>query len=202
MYDMNILYFVTFEAAGVNVRTFAAGPDLDSVTEYFEEKYPDLKAFSAQYATEEQAKEPQPLVYVGDREDGLFTFEGLEARALEILEENDSVFSDLIEELDSYNGFADGNRVEDMDWLDYRYGGMKLSEFLDIITSDFSPNDNYFVHTIYGLESTDDREEYYRENFTASEVYNAALSNLSHVNIDDSELEEILEKIDYINGEL
>lgn len=199
---MNIYYKISFVSKLINVKAFAAGPDLETVTEYFEEKYPDLENFVAAYATEEEAAHPQPLVIIGDISEEIFTFEGLEARAQEILAEDDYTFADIIEELDSWNGFADGNRVESMYDLDELYGGMKLSDFLNILTSDFNTGADYFVHTIWGLESVDDREEYYRENFDVSDVYEAALDNFSRISFNDSDLEEILEKIDEIRGEL
>jgi len=78
------------------------------------------------------------------------------------LEENEQEFICLIEELDSWNGYLNEDRWEDMDFLD---DYLCNESALDLIIlgrnsgSDFYPGDNYFRFDVYGnLESTNYKE--------------------------------------------
>lgn len=78
------------------------------------------------------------------------------------LEENEQEFISIIEELDSWNGYLNGDRWKDMDFLDDYLCNEKP---LDLILlgrnsgHDFYPGDNYFRFDVYGnLESSNDRE--------------------------------------------
>lgn len=61
---------------------------------------------------------------------------------------------------------------------------------------DFNHRDNYFVDTIYGIESTDYREDVYRDNTTAEEVLDAVLDNYPHLWFSDSDFKDLIEEID------
>lgn len=104
------------------------------------------------------------------------------AQALDMLSD-DELFIECVNELDSWNGFADGFRCYDMCEIDDLYGDMRLSDFLDLLTGNFSHTDSYFYHTIYGLESTDYIIDVYRDHTDEHEVLDALLDNWPHMDI-------------------
>lgn len=117
-------------------------------------------------------------------------------KAVEMLENNDDLLCEVVDELDSWNGFADGFRAYDMYELDDLHNGMKLSEFLSRITPDFNLNDNYFYYSIYGLESTDNKALLYRDNTDCGEVLDNILEYRNHLYINNKEFEDLLEEIE------
>ena len=125
------------------------------------------------------------------------TYSELIEQAIEELKNNDNLFCDCIEELDSWNGFADGFRCYDMGDLDEFFRDMKLSDFLDLITSDFNVRDNYFVETIYGLESCDYREDVYRDNVDEGELLDELIDKYNHIDLAwiDAEFDELVQSI-------
>ena len=123
------------------------------------------------------------------------TLEELRQAAIEMLEDDDSLFIECVNELDDWNGFADGYRCYDMYDLDDIYGNMSLSEFLDIITEDFNNRDNYFYQSIYGLESTDFPEDLYRDNTSEEEVLDNVIDYYNHLSISDSDFTDLVEEI-------
>ena len=122
-------------------------------------------------------------------------------KAVEMLKENDDLFCEMVNELDSWNGFADGFRAFPMDELDELFGGMKLTDFLDIITTDFNPRENYFIETIWGLESTDWLADHYRSNVDEEELLENIIENRSNLWISDNEFEELLDEIEEAGDE-
>lgn len=116
-------------------------------------------------------------------------------KATEILEDNDSLFIEAVEELDSWNGFADGFRCYEMYMIDELFCDCKVSDFLDKLTSSFDHTDSYFVDTIYGLDSTNDPIEIYKDNVTTGELIDNLIDNYNHIDISDYELSEILETL-------
>ena len=122
-------------------------------------------------------------------------------KAVEMLKENDDLFCEMVNELDSWNGFADGFRAFPMDELDELFGGMKLTDFLDIITTDFNPRENYFIETIWGLESTDWLPDHYRSNVDEEELLENIIENRSNLWISDNEFEELLDEIEEAGDE-
>lgn len=116
-------------------------------------------------------------------------------QALEELKNNDDLFVDMVNELDSWNGYADGFRAYDMSELDDLFYGCKLSEFLEKITSDFDLRDNYFVDTIYGLESCDDIAEHYRNNVDEEELLDNIIDNENNIYFYDKDFEELIDNI-------
>lgn len=96
------------------------------------------------------------------------TAEEITADIVRYFEENDDVFTDCIEELDSYNGYLGDDRYYSMDELDEFYNGTEPSEILrrafygydaETYTTDgsgnkkhgaFNPNRDYFTYNGYG----------------------------------------------------
>lgn len=113
------------------------------------------------------------------------------------LENEDDLFCDCIDELDRWDGFADGYKCFPMWELDELCGDMKLSDFLNEITDDFNHKDEFFFWSIYGIESTDDKTDLYRTNTEAGEVLDNLINNYSHIELSyiDSEFDELLDEI-------
>ena len=123
------------------------------------------------------------------------TYSELIEAAKQALIDNDDLFTDMIDELDSWNGFADGFRAYDMGELDDLHYGMKLSEFLEKVTPDFDLRDDYFYYSVYGLESTDSKVDLYRENVDEGELLDNILDNFDNIYFSDSDFEELIESI-------
>lgn len=130
------------------------------------------------------------------------SYENLRAKALEMLKDNDDLFVEMVNELDSYNGFADGFRAYPMDEIDEFHYGVSIGDFLDRLASDFNHNDEYFYYSTYGLESTDDIADLYRSNVDEDDLLEQLIEYYPHINFygDGSELEEIVEALD-LNSE-
>lgn len=124
-------------------------------------------------------------------------YDELITEAIETLDNNDDLFCRCVEELDSYNGFADGFRCYPMDEIDELFCGVSIGDFLDKLGSDFNHRDNYFVDTIYGLESTDYPEEIYRDNTDSGEVLDNLIREGNNIDLScyDSEFAELLDEI-------
>ena len=123
------------------------------------------------------------------------TYSELIEAAKQALIDNDDLFTNMIDELDSWNGFADGFRAYDMGELDDLHYGMKLSEFLEKVTPDFDLRDDYFYYSVYGLESTDSKVDLYRENVDEGELLDNILDNFDNIYFSDSDFEELIESI-------
>lgn len=124
------------------------------------------------------------------------SYEELENEAIEMIEENDDLLIELVDELDSYMGYADGFRAFEMCELDEQYYDCPASKIIEDLTEDFNINDNYFYFSIYGLESCDDKAELYRDNTTAEEILRNVLDYSGRINIYDSDFEELIEQIE------
>lgn len=119
----------------------------------------------------------------------------LMAQAIEELESNDELFVDMVNELDSWNGFADGFRCYPMYELDELFGGCSLSEFLDKLGNNFNARDEYMVDTIYGLESTDYPEDVYRDNVDEGELLDNIIEHVDDIYFSDNDFEELVRNI-------
>jgi len=111
------------------------------------------------------------------------TIEELKNEALEILKNNDDIFVECVNELDSWNGFADGFRCYDMSELDDFYCDCKVSKLLRDITSNFNLHDDYFYFSAYGLESCNDVTELYHDNVWESELLDKLIDNYNNLDI-------------------
>ena len=116
-------------------------------------------------------------------------------KAMDELENNDELFVDMVNELDGWNGFADGYRAFPMYELDDLFGDCKVSEFLDKLASGFNHNDEYLVDTIWGIDSTNNIAELYRDHTSAGEVLDEIINNYNHIYFNDSDFEELIDNI-------
>lgn len=109
--------------------------------------------------------------------------------------ENDSdAFCEACEELDSWNGFLGDDRCYDMGEIDELLYGKKPSEVIDMITSDFNSNDDFFYFSIYGLESCNDRYDHYSDNFSVDDVLDELINIYNHVSLtENSTLDSLVE---------
>lgn len=119
------------------------------------------------------------------------------SKAVEMLNNDGELFCDMVNELDSWNGFADGFRAFPMYELDELFCGVSLHDFLDKLDADnFNLNDEYMIDTIWGLASTDDLERFYHDNVDTDELLENIMENRPHLWINDNEFEELLDEIE------
>lgn len=129
-------------------------------------------------------------------------YDELIKKAIEELKNNDDLFVQMVDELDSWNGYADGFRAYDMSEIDDIYSGCKASKVLEDLTKDFNISDNYFYFSIWGLESTDDKAEFYRDNVDEGELLDNLRDNLNNLDFwQHEEFKELLEEIDEAQDE-
>ena len=106
------------------------------------------------------------------------TKEAIIADIIQYFKENEDVFNDCMEELDSYNGYLGDDLYYDMEELNALYGGQEPQEILfrafygfdaDTWTTDssgnkeygaFNPNRNYFYFNGYGNLVSSDYKDY------------------------------------------
>ena len=123
--------------------------------------------------------------------------------ALDMLQDDD-LYIDMVNELDSWNGYADDFRCYYMEELDDLFYGLKPTELLEKITSDFSVYDDYFYCSIWGIESTNDPAAVYRDHTDAGEVLDNIIDNYNNIYINDGDFDdlisEIIERRDVINN--
>lgn len=99
-------------------------------------------------------------------------------KILEYFKQNEDVFEQCIEELDSYNGYLGDDRYYDMEMLNEFYNGVEPAEILarafyghdgDTYTTDgsgnntygeFNPNRDYFYYNGYGNLVSSDYKDY------------------------------------------
>ena len=99
-------------------------------------------------------------------------------KIVKYFKENEDIFNDCIEELDSYNGYLGDDRYYSMDELDELYCGVEPSEVLfrafygydsETFTTDasdnrtygaFNPNRDYFTFNGYGNLVSADYKDY------------------------------------------
>lgn len=124
-------------------------------------------------------------------------YEDMINKALEMLKDNDDLFVDCVNELDSWNGYADGFRGYPMWEIDDLFCGVKIGDFLDKLTSDFNHNDEYFIDTVYGLDSCDDLAEHYRNEVDEGELLDNLIDNYSNIDLkwSDSEFDDLINDI-------
>ena len=115
---------------------------------------------------------------------------------IEYFKDNEDKFNEALEELDSWNGYLDDDRIYDMYELNDLVGDLPFSEALEKIdTSNFDLCDDYFKYTIWGIQSLSEKDysdyldEYIIEDFE---------SNREHIyTIDDTaELSELFDELE------
>lgn len=122
-------------------------------------------------------------------------YEALMNEALETLKNDGEIFVDMVNELDSWDGFADGFRCYPMWEIDDLFCDCKVSEFLDKLAPGFNHTDEYMVDTIYGLDSTDDIESVYRDHVDEGELLDRIIENANHIYFSDSDFEDLIDSI-------
>ena len=122
------------------------------------------------------------------------TLENLREEALEMLCD-DELFCNMVEELDSWNGYADGYRCYYMSELDEFFGDTKVSDFLEKLAPSFCYQDEFFYDSIYGLDSTDDKADLYRGNISERELLDEIIEYKNHLYFCDSDFEELIDSI-------
>lgn len=134
--------------------------------------------------TNEEPKPGQPVHTVPEEweapeeEKATRTAEEVTADIIQYFKENEEVFNDCIEELDSYNGYLNDNRYYSMDELDELCTGTEPSEILrrafygydsETYTTDgsgnreygaFNPDRDYFTYNGYGNLVSADYKDY------------------------------------------
>ena len=118
-------------------------------------------------------------------------------KALDMIKTNDDLFVDLVNELDSWDGFADGFRGYHMYELNDLFCDTKVGDFLDMLASDFSHNDEYLIDSVYGLSSCEDLAAYYRDNVDDGELLDNIIDKYNHLDLDwiDADFSELIENI-------
>jgi hypothetical protein len=97
---------------------------------------------------------------------------------LDMIKADSDLFVEVCEELDSWDGFLGDDRCYNMDEIDEILGDRKPSELLNMITSDFDFNDDYFYFNGYGnLKSCDDKADVYLCSFDREEILDEYLVN-------------------------
>lgn len=117
-------------------------------------------------------------------------------KAIEMIENDDDLFVELVNELDSWNGYADEYRCYGMYDLDDLLYGKKPTEILDLVCDDFNVRDEYFYWDLWGLHSTDYIIDVYKDNTTAEEVFDNVLDNLPHIYTSNTDFADLMEEID------
>lgn len=117
-------------------------------------------------------------------------------KAIEMLKNDDELFCNMVDELDSYNGFADGYKCWEMYCLDDFYYNVSATKLLeDIDGNHFSTCDEYFCFTYNGLESVADKYERYLDNTSEEEVLDNVIENYNHLFFYDNDFKELIESI-------
>ena len=83
----------------------------------------------------------------------------IESRMIDYWKAHNDSFSNVCEELDSWDGFLGDDRIYSMDELDDILGDKKPSEVLQMVdTPNFDYSDDYFYYDIYGIRSTNEKD--------------------------------------------
>jgi hypothetical protein len=102
---------------------------------------------------------------------------------LDMIKADSDLLVEVCEELDSWDGFLGDDRCYSMDEIDEILGDRKPSEVLNMVTSDFDFNDDYFYFSIYGLESCGDKSDVYLDSFTHEEILDEYLDKYFRCNL-------------------
>lgn len=147
------------------------------------------------------------------------TPEEITADIIEYFENNEDIFNDCMEELDSYNGYLNDDRYFSMDELDELYNGTEPSELLrraffgydeETYTTDrdgnktygaFNPNREYFRYNGYGnlvsadyKDYTEQLDEYAVESMNENRCYIDSIDNDEELTALFDELEAATEE--------
>lgn len=142
------------------------------------------------------------------------TKEQITEAIIEFFSENEDIFNNCIEELDSWNGYLGDDRYYSMDELDEFYGGTEPSEILRrafyghdadtthddengrTIYGEFNPNREYFYYNGYGnLVSSDYKDYSAHLDHYAIKAMQDARQNIYAID-DSDELTELFDELD------
>ena len=161
--------------------------------------YSQYEWFSVSPATDAEVeaarRKGMPIVEIESKEEETMTYTEMITKAIEVLKDNDEIFVDMVNELDSWNGYADGFRGYPMWEIDDIFCDTKVSDFLDKLAPGFCHTDEYFVDTIYGIDSCDDLAAYYRDNVDEGDLLDHILDNSNHLYFSDSDFEQLINDI-------
>ena len=128
------------------------------------------------------------------------TIDEIRNEILDYFENNEDEFNELIEELDTWNGYLNDDHYYDMDEFDELHSGSTPWEIARAIHfGDFNPCDNYFRYNVYGnLESTDykDYSNYLDDNFI-----DEIIDNADHLDYIPDEVQELLDELEEVENE-
>ena len=136
-------------------------------------------------------------------------------KIIEYFENNEEIFNECIEELDSYNGYLGDNRYYEMEMLNEFYSGQEPIDILyrafygrddDTWTTDsngnktygeFNPNREYFYYNGYGnlvssnyKDYTGQLDNYFIESLSENRRYICSMDEYEELTILFDELEE------------
>lgn len=113
---------------------------------------------------------------------------------MENIADNDDLIS-IVRQVNGWNGSLEEYNFYDMEDLDELFGGMRLTEFLDKLSSNFNTGHEGFKDTIYGLESCDAIDVVTDIRDNAEEIAEAIAETMGEYDIwIPSSLEELLEE--------
>ena len=135
-------------------------------------------------------------------------------KILAYFEENEELFNQCIEELDSYNGFLGDNRYYDMEMINEFYNGIEPTEILtrafygrdneswhtnghgEKEYGAFNPNRNYFYYNGYGNFVSTDYKDYsaYLDENTVQEM--SDYRNQIYSIDDDCDIAELFDELE------
>lgn len=108
---------------------------------------------------------------------------------------DDDIFEEVALEMDDYEGSLNDSRCYPMYDLDEMLGEKKPSEVVEMLTSDFDKDNDYFYFSIYGLESTDDPVSIYRDEIDYSDMVDWLERCGLKGSVSDDEFEELVEML-------
>ena len=105
----------------------------------------------------------------------------IESRMIDYWKSHNDSFSNVCEDLDSYDGFLDGNRIYPMDELDDLLYDKKPSEVLQMVDTDnFNYNDDFFYYDeIYGIRSVNEKDYYNYVDY--SDVFEKLINDYNQI---------------------
>ena len=109
--------------------------------------------------------------------------------------DDDDIFEEVALEMDDYEGSLNDSRCFPMCDLDEMLGEKKPSEVVEMLTSDFDKDDDYFYFSIYGLESTCDPVSIYRDEIDYSDMVDWLERWGIKGSVNDDEFEELVEML-------
>jgi len=109
--------------------------------------------------------------------------------------DDDDIFEEVALEMDNYEGSLNDSRCYPMYDLDEMLGEKKPSEVVEMLTSDFDKDDDYFYFSMYGLESTCDPVSIYRDEIDYSDMVDWLERHGIKGFVNDDEFSELVEML-------